>query len=84
MKRVLLLIPVLACLSCTTSGTVTSKGYDAAYSGVHIIGGCPCYPYTVPECWRLDLVDGEAGGSVCVDKSTWDQVQIGQYYRDPS
>lgn len=35
-------------------------------------------PIEQPECWRLDLIDGDDTGSACVDETTWNTVRVGQ------
>jgi hypothetical protein len=95
-RRALSLLPVLACTACVYSGTVTAKGHDEEQilpmtSMVCGANGA-CTPVVTtqvyPECWRLELVDGHGldapTGSVCVDQTVWDTIQVGQYYRDPS
>ncbi|GJF06689.1 hypothetical protein [Pseudonocardia sp. D17] len=67
-------------------GRIVGKGYDpaATYTTIMTIGGCPCYPVvdTEPECWRLDLRDGDDTGSVCVDRRAWDAAYVGGYWGD--
>ena len=73
-------------------GTVTAKGYDAPttfYKQQCLpIGNNPCgsfvmIPNEVAECWRLDLHDGDASGSVCLDQRTWDTVRVGDHWGGP-
>lgn len=71
-------------------GTVTGKGYEPSYvdyetqcMGFDAKGMCNYWmpmPYTRPECWRLDLRDGDDTGSTCVDRSTWDRIRTGQTF----
>ncbi|PSJ23923.1 hypothetical protein B7P34_36160, partial [Streptosporangium nondiastaticum] len=72
---------LLLCSCGITSGTVTGKGHDDAYSvtTVTTIGNCTCYPETTyyDECWRLDLRRGNDTGSVCVDRARWDATPVG-------
>jgi hypothetical protein len=73
-------------------GTVTGKGYEAPYTyyvntctGYNAKGACTVWipiPHTAPECWRLDLDDGENTGSECVSKQEYDYFGPGDFYTE--
>ncbi len=90
-RRALLLAPVVAVLAACglDHGTVTAKHDQPAYTTTDFfcqpIGGNPCgwllpMPRYVPECWSLELRDGDDTGSVCVDQGTYQRVALGQRY----
>jgi hypothetical protein len=35
---------------------------------------------TNPECYRLDLQDGNDDGSVCVTAFTWEHTKLGDWF----
>lgn len=64
-----------------SAGHVTAKSHtpESSYTTITTIGGCPCYPmtYHTPECWQLDLRDGDDTGAVCVPAQVWQAVDVG-------
>ncbi|WP_158881933.1 hypothetical protein [Amycolatopsis anabasis] len=76
--------------SSVTSGTVTGKEYEPETTV--LVPTCTIYdskgmcviwtplPFTDPECWRLDLDDGKATGSVCVSRQDYDRYKKGDRY----
>lgn len=94
MKRLVLLVALLlaGCSDPPESGVVTSKElYHAAYTWVQMMcsafdpktGMCTVWmPIThyVPERWALCLRAGDDEGCRDVEKRTWDEFQVGEYY----
>lgn len=93
MKRLVLLVALLlaGCSDPPESGVVTSKEYHAAYTWVQMMcsafdpktGVCTVWmPIThyVPERWALCLRAGDDEGCRDVEKRTWDEFQVGEYY----
>ncbi|WP_439377865.1 hypothetical protein [Amycolatopsis lexingtonensis] len=80
---------ISAC-SSISSGTVTGKEYEP--ESTWFSQDCMSYDtkmncrfymptaHTDPECWRLDLVQGEDDGSVCVSKQDYNSYGAGDFY----
>lgn len=92
-KLALLALPlaVLAACSSVTSGIVTGKehvpenSYTCETGSIPINAGngvtvtIPIYgTCTDPECWQIDLRNGDDTGSVCTDENTWNNLYVGQ------
>jgi hypothetical protein len=70
-----------------SSGIVENKAYDPPVETMYFICGAynqqgmctvqvPIFE-TVPECWRLDLVNAGEHGSVCVPPEQWGAAEVG-------
>lgn len=88
MRRVVplaaLAVAVAAC--GVDHGTITAKVHDPESEYTCQVGSVPVGQVPVPifgtcvapECWRLDLRDGDATGSVCVPEGRWREADVGQ------
>ncbi|MFG3710143.1 hypothetical protein [Micromonospora sp. NPDC047730] len=59
---------------CT--GTGSSRRCTQVPDGVDAV------EHATPECYRLDLKHEDATGSVCVDRETFERVQVGDHYEE--
>lgn len=94
MKRLTLLglvgVIIVVLTGCAAeTGTVVSKTHEDKYfyqvfrcQSTATSGCAYLVPITifVPECWKLELREGEENSSRCVSESTWESLNPGDYY----
>ncbi|MER5754386.1 hypothetical protein [Streptomyces sp. NPDC002088] len=59
-------------VQCSGSGT-------SQMCATNVVGYIPITT-TDPECWRLNLRDGDKTGHVCVSKSAWKKAKKGEQW----
>lgn len=63
-------------------GTVVEKDHRDAYTTTYPVKVGKITTFQTkhhPECWKVK-VEGEHNGSDCIDKATWDALQVGDHY----
>lgn len=86
MKKTFAVIAALVVLmlsGCVDRGTVVDKGHRDAYTSfTYALVGHSFLPIPIrhPESWQLKVDDNGEVGWVSVDRKTYDDYDIGDYY----
>lgn len=65
------------------AGVITNLEYSPPYTTTSCVSTgrvTTCTPITHPECYGVDYADGDDTGNDCTDPTTWESLEIGDWY----